>query len=137
MPIKSFGKQHLEDVVPEVNTVESVANWCAVDTRTGRLTVMLEENNCFDAEVYADETDVANLADFREDQRSIPSRLTPKDDLKLTMMWQSTSVSGLCEISSLPLSTKRSGEMKRIEKNCWRNITGLMGCNAGTRRCPS
>lgn len=53
-----------------VNTVESVANWCAVDTRTGRLSVMLEENYCFDAEVYADETDVANLTDFREDQRS-------------------------------------------------------------------
>lgn len=70
MPIKSFGKQHLEDVVPMVNTVESVANWCAVDTRTGRLSVMLEENYCFDAEVYADETDVANLTDFREDQRS-------------------------------------------------------------------
>ncbi|KAF7512154.1 hypothetical protein GJ744_002316 [Endocarpon pusillum] len=69
MPIKSFGKQHLEDVVPMVNTVESVANWCAVDTRTGRLSVMLEENYCFDAEVYADETDVANLTDFREDQR--------------------------------------------------------------------
>jgi WD repeat-containing protein 48 len=70
MPIKSFGKQHLEDVVPEVNTAESVANWCAVDTRTGRLTVMLEENYCFDAEVYADETDAANSAGFREDQRS-------------------------------------------------------------------
>ncbi len=70
MPIKSFGKQHLEDVVPKVNTAESVANWCAVDTRTGRLTVMLEENYCFDAEVYADETDAAKSADFREDQRS-------------------------------------------------------------------
>lgn len=53
-----------------MNTAESVANWCAVDTRTGRLTVMLEENYCFDAEVYADETDVANSTDFRDDQRS-------------------------------------------------------------------
>lgn len=70
MPIKSYGKQHLEDVLPDVNTTESVANWCAVDTRTGRLAVMLEENYCFDAEVYADETNVANLTDFREDQRS-------------------------------------------------------------------
>jgi WD repeat-containing protein 48 len=70
MPIKCFGKQHLEDVVPEANTPESVANWCAVDTRTGRLTVTLEENYCFDAEVYADETDATNSADFREDQRS-------------------------------------------------------------------
>jgi WD repeat-containing protein 48 len=70
MPIRSFGKQHLEDVLPEVNTAESIANWCAVGTRTGRLTVTLEENNCFDAEVYADETDAARSVDFREDQRS-------------------------------------------------------------------
>jgi len=70
MPLRSFGKQHLEDVVPMVNTTESVANWCAVDTRTGRLTVMLEENYCFDAEVYADDIEVAQPTDFREDQRS-------------------------------------------------------------------
>jgi WD repeat-containing protein 48 len=70
MPLRSFGKQHLEDVVPVVNTAESVANWCAVDTRTGRLTVMLEENYCFDAEVYADDTEVVQPMDFREDQRS-------------------------------------------------------------------
>lgn len=31
---------------------------------------MLEENNCFDAEVYADEIDVARPMGFREDQRS-------------------------------------------------------------------
>lgn len=60
-----------------VNTAESVANWCAVDTRTGRLTVMLEENYCFDAEVYADEIDVAKSTDFREDQRSGLQNLFP------------------------------------------------------------
>lgn len=60
----------MEDVVPEVNTVEYVANWCAVDTRTGRLSVVLEENYCFDAEVYADETHSPRSADSREDQRS-------------------------------------------------------------------
>ena len=70
MQIRAFGKQHLEDIVPEVNSAESVANWCTVDTRTGRLTVTLEENHCFDAEIYADETDAVNQADFREDQRS-------------------------------------------------------------------
>jgi hypothetical protein len=30
----------------------------------------LEENNCFDGEVYADEIDVPEKLDFREDQRS-------------------------------------------------------------------
>jgi WD repeat-containing protein 48 len=69
-PIKFFGKHHLEDVVPQVNTSESVANWCSVDTRTGRLTVSLDENSCFDAEIYADETEFAKVITFREDQRS-------------------------------------------------------------------
>lgn len=70
VPIKSFGKRHLEDVVPEVNTQESVANWCGIDTRTGRLAVALEENYCFDAEVYADETEFKDSIEFRDDQRS-------------------------------------------------------------------
>ncbi len=57
--------------MPEVNTTESVANWCGVDTRTGRLSVALEENYCFDADMYADELELENAHDFREDQRSI------------------------------------------------------------------
>jgi hypothetical protein len=32
--------------------------------------VALEENNCFDGEVYADEIDIPEKLDFREDQRS-------------------------------------------------------------------
>ncbi|KAK5456282.1 hypothetical protein LTS15_005601 [Exophiala xenobiotica] len=69
IPIKSFGRRHLDEVVPEVNTTESVANWCGVDTKTGKITVMLEENYCFDAEVYADELDLDKDLVFREDQR--------------------------------------------------------------------
>ena len=57
-------------MTPGVNTMESVANWCAVDTRTGRLAVVLEENYCFDAEMYGDEIDAEERIDFREDQRS-------------------------------------------------------------------
>lgn len=57
----------------EVNTVESVAHWCTLDIRTGRLSVILELNRCFDAEVYADETDIADRQDFKEDQRSMSS----------------------------------------------------------------
>ena len=55
--------------MPDVNTTESVANWCNVDTKTGNITVQLEENYCFDAEVYADEIDIPEKIDFREDQR--------------------------------------------------------------------
>ena len=60
----------MEDVALEVNTVESVANWCGVDTRTGRLACVLEENYCFDAEIYADEIGISNPLEFRDDQRS-------------------------------------------------------------------
>ncbi|KAI9679438.1 MAG: hypothetical protein M1817_005460 [Caeruleum heppii] len=66
--VQSFGKRHLEDCAAEVNTTESVANWCAVDTRTGRLACVLEENYCFDGEMYADELG-PKATDFREDQR--------------------------------------------------------------------
>lgn len=35
--------------------------------------MILELNRCFDAEVYADETDIADRQDFKEDQRSMSS----------------------------------------------------------------
>jgi len=70
IPIQSFGKKHLEDVEPEVNTLEAIAPWCSVDTRTGRLAVVLEENTCFDAEMYADELEMEEPVEFRDDQRS-------------------------------------------------------------------
>ncbi|KAB8294130.1 hypothetical protein EYC80_009576 [Monilinia laxa] len=69
IPVQSFGKCHLEDVEPEVNTMEAVAPWCSLDTRTGRLAVVLEEYNCFDAEMYADELEIIDDVEFREDQR--------------------------------------------------------------------
>lgn len=53
-----------------MNTVESIANWCTVDTRTGRLACVLEENSCFDGEVYADELEISAVVDFKDDQRS-------------------------------------------------------------------
>ena len=53
-----------------MNTMEAVAPWCSLDTRTGRLAVVLEEYNCFDAEMYADELHLEEPIEFREDQRS-------------------------------------------------------------------
>ncbi|KAJ2980305.1 hypothetical protein NUW58_g6977 [Xylaria curta] len=67
--IQRFGKRHLEDVEPEVNTREAVAPWCSIDTSSGNLTVVLEPFNCFDAEMYADELELEEPMDFREDQR--------------------------------------------------------------------
>lgn len=56
--------------MPEINTKDSVAHWCGVDTRIGTLTCVLEENYCFDAEAYADELQLEEQIDFREDHRS-------------------------------------------------------------------
>ncbi|RYP87892.1 hypothetical protein DL770_004726 [Monosporascus sp. CRB-9-2] len=67
--IQRFGKRHLEDVEPEVNTLEAVAPWCSIDTSSGNLTVILEPFNCFDAEMYADELTLEEPVEFREDQR--------------------------------------------------------------------
>jgi WD repeat-containing protein 48 len=50
--------------------MDAVAHWCSVDTRTGSLTCVLEENTCFDAEMYADELQIEEKIDFKEDQRS-------------------------------------------------------------------
>ena len=69
VPIKSFGKRHIEDVKDEVTTSATVANWCTVDTRAGSVAVILEENTCFDAEMYADELDLDEGIEFKEDQR--------------------------------------------------------------------
>ena len=69
VPIRSYGKRHLEDVQHEVTTTATVANWCTVDTRTGSVAVVLEENTCFDAEMYADELDLDEDIEFRDDQR--------------------------------------------------------------------
>ncbi|KAG9248689.1 WD repeat protein-like protein [Calycina marina] len=69
VPIQSFGKKHLEDVEPEVNTLDAISPWCSVNTRTGRLAVVLEENNCFDGEMYADELQTDDALEFRDDQR--------------------------------------------------------------------
>jgi WD repeat-containing protein 48 len=60
----------LEDVVNETNPTESVANWCSVDTRMGALTCVLEDNTCFEAEMYADEYPDGADIEFKEDQRS-------------------------------------------------------------------
>ncbi|CAG8559242.1 4557_t:CDS:10, partial [Acaulospora colombiana] len=67
--IETYGKRDIEEVASEINTIESIPNWCSVDTRIGALTVHLDENRCFDAEMYADEDKSIDNANLREDQR--------------------------------------------------------------------
>jgi WD repeat-containing protein 48 len=78
--LKAFGKRHIEDVASEVNTVESIAHWCTVDIRTGRLSVILEPNRCFDAEIYADEVGYPENDEHGQDQRRKANLDTPKCD---------------------------------------------------------
>ncbi|QMW45173.1 hypothetical protein G4B11_008593 [Aspergillus flavus] len=69
VPIQSYGKRHIDDVASELNTIESIAHWCTIDIRTGRLSVILEPGRCFDAEVYADEAELSDYSQIRDDQR--------------------------------------------------------------------
>ena len=75
VPIKSFGKRHMSEIMPDVITNESVAHWCSVDTRTGTLTCVLDSDHCFDAEVYLDELNCQGSAEARDDQRGKRSLL--------------------------------------------------------------
>ncbi|KAI8639396.1 WD40-repeat-containing domain protein [Parasitella parasitica] len=67
--IKSFGKRDLEDVAQDINSLESFPAWCSIDTKIGAITVQLHEFNCFDCEMYADEVELPDNYQVREDQR--------------------------------------------------------------------
>ncbi|GAN06004.1 WD domain-containing protein [Mucor ambiguus] len=67
--VKNFGKRDLEDVAAEVNSLESFPAWCSIDTKIGAITVQLHEFNCFDCEMYADEVELPDTYQVREDQR--------------------------------------------------------------------
>jgi len=68
--VNNFGKgRDIKEVAQEINTIESISNWCSIDTYIGALTVNLDETNCFDAEMYADEAGLPEDVEIREDQR--------------------------------------------------------------------
>ncbi|KAF8930569.1 hypothetical protein BGZ58_008173, partial [Dissophora ornata] len=67
--LETFTGRKLDEVVNELNTIESVPTWCTIDTRIGALTVHLDEARCFDAEVYVDEIQVAPDPERPDDQR--------------------------------------------------------------------
>jgi WD repeat-containing protein 48 len=69
--IAGRGSQEALDIVRErIEGESSTITWCTVDTRIGSLTVHVEENRCFDAEVYADEVGYRGDPAFKEDHRS-------------------------------------------------------------------
>ncbi|CEP07720.1 hypothetical protein [Parasitella parasitica] len=67
--VENFGKRDLEDVAQGINSLESFPAWCSVDTKIGAITVQLHEFNCFDCEMYADEVEMPDNYQVREDQR--------------------------------------------------------------------
>ncbi|CAO3616929.1 unnamed protein product [Cunninghamella blakesleeana] len=67
--IKKFGKRDLEEVAKEISGIECFPSWCSVTTKIGAITVQLNESNCFDCEMYADEIGVGDDYQYREDQR--------------------------------------------------------------------
>ncbi|KAM3589904.1 hypothetical protein VKS41_000759 [Umbelopsis sp. WA50703] len=67
--IKIFGKNPIEEVALQLNSMETFSNWCSVDTKIGAITVHLDEHTCFDCEMYADEANLSPDYDIREEQR--------------------------------------------------------------------
>lgn len=67
--VRKHSVEVLEMVKDRIEGETMVITWCAVDTRIGSLVVHLEEGRVFDAEVYADESGVSELAGAREDMR--------------------------------------------------------------------
>ena len=63
--VQSYGAKDIHEVEKQVNSSESVPNWCTVDTRIGSITVMLDERSAFDAEVYRDEMGFEDESDQR------------------------------------------------------------------------
>jgi WD repeat-containing protein 48 len=63
--LQSFGAKDIYEIEKQVNSNESVPNWCTVDTRIGSITVMLDERSAFDAEVYRDEMGYPDESDQR------------------------------------------------------------------------
>ncbi|KAF7731707.1 hypothetical protein EC973_008879 [Apophysomyces ossiformis] len=72
--LKMFGRRSLEEVAKEISNIESFPAWCSVDTKIGAITVQLHEFNCFDCEMYADEADLPDEYEIRDDQRKLHNR---------------------------------------------------------------
>ncbi|KAI8352354.1 hypothetical protein B0O80DRAFT_488182 [Mortierella sp. GBAus27b] len=67
--LETFPGRKMNEVVNELNTIESVPTWCTIDTRIGALTIHLDDARCFDAEVYLDEIDTTPDPERADDQR--------------------------------------------------------------------
>lgn len=64
-------RQMLDALRDRIEGTASVMPWCTVETRTGQLTIHMEEGRCFEGEVYADEADLTPelMTEMRDDHR--------------------------------------------------------------------
>ncbi|KAI7852561.1 WD40-repeat-containing domain protein [Circinella umbellata] len=67
--VKNFGQRELDSVAQSMTKMNSFPAWCSVDTKIGAITVQLDGFTCFDCEMYADEIDLPETYEVREDQR--------------------------------------------------------------------
>ncbi|PLW12701.1 hypothetical protein PCANC_14430 [Puccinia coronata f. sp. avenae] len=68
---KSNPSELLKLVKERIEGQATVGTWCTVEIQTGLLAVHLDENRCFDGEVYADEAGLSEevLGQMKEDHR--------------------------------------------------------------------
>ena len=59
----------LEYVRTQIEGETVVSPWCSVESRTGLLTVHIDQTRAFEAEVYLDEAGVQSRPEFKADQR--------------------------------------------------------------------
>lgn len=62
----------LELIRERIEGSDAAPFWCTTDVRAGLLSVHLQSNKCFDAEMYIDDADFVNKDDYKEDTRSTP-----------------------------------------------------------------
>ena len=68
--LENLGKVDFEEVILKHNPQQWVANWCTIDTKSGDITVHIDEGKCLEAEIYYEDVK-SNSVDFvkYEDQR--------------------------------------------------------------------
>jgi WD repeat-containing protein 48 len=90
---KASPREALEAVRERIEGEAVVLAWSAVDTKTGVLTVHLNER-CFEGEVFADEVDMTHDRHITDESRS-ESRVSARRH-RLTFVSQSTLGNGCC-----------------------------------------
>ena len=70
--VKDLGNVDYEKAIQTHNPAQWVANWCTIDTKSGDITVHIDEGKCLEAEIYFQDVKPSSVTILNnEDQRSI------------------------------------------------------------------